>query len=142
MSSDHHHVERRQSISKGSVSNPCLKGSLSMKCRQHQWKTMTGSNKTLKDTERKYFNGFGSTGQRRMSVQAQSISTPKLRKEYRCLTNQERQNLHNALNAMKSTLVGNQTQYDIFVLHHTFENAPEAHWGPAFLGFHREYLLR
>ena len=102
---------------------------------------MKGSDLALDDAEREYFHSLGSGGKRRMSAKVQSISPPKIRKEYRCLTDQERQNLHDALNAMKSTLVGNQTEYDVFVLHHTFENAPEAHWGPAFLGFHREYLL-
>ena len=153
LSSEHHHVERRQSILKGLGLNPILTGlginpcihigSLSLECRMYQWQTMKGSNTALNDYERNYFNSFGSTGKPPIiSGPIQPISKPKLRKEYRCLTDLERQNLHDALNAMKFTLIGNQTEYDIFVLYHTYVNAPEAHWGPAFCGFHREYLLR
>lgn len=70
-----------------------------------------------------------------------------LRKEYRTLSESSRRQLHEALNIMKTTVVDsnaneNRTEYDVFVGYHRFDVANGAHYGPAFLAWHREYLLR
>ncbi|PAV85952.1 hypothetical protein WR25_23547 [Diploscapter pachys] len=59
------------------------------------------------------------------------------RKEYRLLTQEERDKLHNALWEMKNT-----GEYDKFSrIHRKVENGG-AHAGPAFLPWHREFLKR
>ena len=65
-----------------------------------------------------------------------------LRKEYRTLTDEERTRYHDAFNAMKSTMIDNMSEYDIFVTYHWFPNAPAAHGGAAFFAWHREFLFR
>ena len=67
---------------------------------------------------------------------------PCTRKEYRQLSDQERNNFHAALNAMKSNSVGGISEYDIFASKHIGANSPGAHRGAAFLPWHREYLKR
>ena len=65
-----------------------------------------------------------------------------VRKEYRMMTDFERNRFHDALNQMKTTLIDGISQYDIIVLNHGVNVAPGAHFGAAFLPFHREYVLR
>ena len=84
----------------------------------------------------------------RFNIQFQPNLTPAtqtgrpkvLRKEYRMMTDDERHRFHRALRLMKETMVGNFSQYDVIVLNHGATVAPGAHFGPAFLGFHREYV--
>ena len=110
-----------------------------------EWIVMDNNGKkAFTDTDKKYFRSLGSREGKKLfpAPRFPTVPTPGLRKEYRCLTDRERQNLHDAFNAMKSKKVGDQTQYDIFVLHHIFKSAPGAHWGPAFLPWHRIFLHR
>ena len=78
-----------------------------------------------------------------------------LRKEYRMLTVKERQKLvkffiffyfkdftifqHNAFHDIK---YGAFNAFDEFANMHTPDYAPGAHGGPAFVGWHREFLKR
>uniref|UniRef100_A0AC35FDD3 Tyrosinase copper-binding domain-containing protein n=1 Tax=Panagrolaimus sp. PS1159 TaxID=55785 RepID=A0AC35FDD3_9BILA len=62
------------------------------------------------------------------------------RKEYRMLTENERKNLNEAMNALKSKYIDNVTIWDLHTLIHYPDSAPGAHWGPAFLPWHREFL--
>jgi len=59
-----------------------------------------------------------------------------LRKEYRTLTKEEKDALHKAINEMKED--GN---YSLFVRHHRPRESPAAHFGVAFIGWHRVYLI-
>lgn len=63
-----------------------------------------------------------------------------VRKEYRMLTETERNNLNQAMNALKSKYIDNVTIWDLHTLIHYPDSAPGAHWGPAFLPWHREFL--
>lgn len=65
-----------------------------------------------------------------------------IRKEYRSLTDKERTAFHNAVVELKRSTMGGISKYDIFVGFHEASMAPGAHFGPAFLGWHREFLLR
>jgi hypothetical protein len=58
------------------------------------------------------------------------------------LTESERSEFNAALNALKRDTVDGQSKWDLIVSQHTPTLAPGAHWGPAFLPWHREYLLR
>uniref|UniRef100_A0A1I7ZB55 Tyrosinase_Cu-bd domain-containing protein n=1 Tax=Steinernema glaseri TaxID=37863 RepID=A0A1I7ZB55_9BILA len=63
-----------------------------------------------------------------------------IRKEYRMLTDEERQQLSRAMNSLKQKTIDNVTAWDLHTLIHYPDSAPGAHWGPAFLPWHREFL--
>ncbi|KAL3117198.1 hypothetical protein niasHT_007601 [Heterodera trifolii] len=63
-----------------------------------------------------------------------------VRKEYRMMSDSERTHLHNALNMLKEKRVDNISIWDLHILLHYPNSAPAAHWGPAFLPWHREFL--
>lgn len=65
-----------------------------------------------------------------------------LRREYRTLTDAERGQFHQAVNTLKNTYMDGQSKYDVFVRHHQARQAPGAHFGPGFYGWHREMLFR
>uniref|UniRef100_A0A7E4W5S9 Tyrosinase_Cu-bd domain-containing protein n=1 Tax=Panagrellus redivivus TaxID=6233 RepID=A0A7E4W5S9_PANRE len=65
---------------------------------------------------------------------------PVIRKEYRMLSDEERGKLNQAMNALKSKFIDNVTIWDLHTLIHYPDSAPGAHWGPAFLPWHREFL--
>ena len=67
---------------------------------------------------------------------------PVLRKEYRMMSDFERNRFHDALNQMKRKMVDGVSQFDILVINHFVNFSPGAHFGPAFLPFHREFVLR
>lgn len=70
---------------------------------------------------------------------------PRPRQEYRSLSDEQRNRLHDAFNQMRNTLVlggGGRTEYEVFVVYHRFYTAPGAHFGPSFVLWHREYILR
>uniref|UniRef100_A0A0N4ZAV1 Tyrosinase_Cu-bd domain-containing protein n=1 Tax=Parastrongyloides trichosuri TaxID=131310 RepID=A0A0N4ZAV1_PARTI len=69
-----------------------------------------------------------------------TIKRRLIRKEYRMLTNQERESLHNAMNELKQKTIDNITLWDLHILIHYPDSAPGAHWGAAFLPWHREFL--
>ena len=58
------------------------------------------------------------------------------------LTDFERNRFHHALNVLKRTFIGDINQYDTIVAFHQPAVAPGAHFGPAFLGWHREFVFR
>uniref|UniRef100_A0AC34QTV2 Tyrosinase copper-binding domain-containing protein n=1 Tax=Panagrolaimus sp. JU765 TaxID=591449 RepID=A0AC34QTV2_9BILA len=62
------------------------------------------------------------------------------RKEYRMLTDEERENLNKAMNGLKFKFIDNISIWDLHTLIHYPDSAPGAHWGPAFLPWHREFL--
>ncbi|KAK6747928.1 hypothetical protein RB195_000872 [Necator americanus] len=66
--------------------------------------------------------------------------TKSIRREIRMLSFDERERLWKAMNALKSTTIDNITVWDLHTLVHYPDSAPGAHWGPAFLPWHREFL--
>lgn len=56
------------------------------------------------------------------------------------LTPDERSNLNKAMNLLKSKYIDNITIWDLHTVIHYPDSAPGAHWGPAFLPWHREFL--
>lgn len=69
-----------------------------------------------------------------------SQTQPALRKEYRMLTDAERQKYHAALNKLKVNKIDGLSKYDLLVIRHDPKYSPGAHFGPALLPFHREML--
>uniref|UniRef100_A0A0N5BLW3 Tyrosinase_Cu-bd domain-containing protein n=1 Tax=Strongyloides papillosus TaxID=174720 RepID=A0A0N5BLW3_STREA len=63
-----------------------------------------------------------------------------IRKEYRMLNDHERERLHYAMNQLKKRMIDNITLWDLHILIHYPDSAPGAHWGAAFLPWHREFL--
>uniref|UniRef100_A0A915PAR4 Tyrosinase copper-binding domain-containing protein n=1 Tax=Meloidogyne floridensis TaxID=298350 RepID=A0A915PAR4_9BILA len=63
-----------------------------------------------------------------------------IRKEYRMMTDLERKQLQLALNGLKSKHIDNVSIWDLHTLVHYPNSAVAAHWGPAFLPWHREFL--
>lgn len=69
-----------------------------------------------------------------------NLKLPPSRKEYRMLSDQERRDYHDAINAMKKDTSVAPNKYDALVKYH--ETASKAaHGGPAFLAWHRYYLV-
>uniref|UniRef100_A0A914VW86 Tyrosinase copper-binding domain-containing protein n=1 Tax=Plectus sambesii TaxID=2011161 RepID=A0A914VW86_9BILA len=62
------------------------------------------------------------------------------RKEIRQMSDNERQKFFAALNRLKKEKIDGTSMYDLLVIYHTPEESPGAHWGPAFLPFHREWI--
>lgn len=62
------------------------------------------------------------------------------RKEYRTLTEEERKAFHAALNAVKTKEIDGVSRYNLLVEYHAPAASPSAHWGCAFLPWHREFL--
>lgn len=80
------------------------------------------------------------SGSRHKRQLPERVLRPALRKEYRMLTDYERGKFHNAMNRLKNDVIDNVGKYDLLSIYHTPEHSPGAHWGPAFLPFHRELL--
>ncbi|VDM47319.1 unnamed protein product [Toxocara canis] len=78
--------------------------------------------------------------QRRRRSIVGSPMRKSIRKEYRMLSEWERDQVHRAMNALKNRWIDNITAWDLHTLVHYPDSAPGAHWGPAFLPWHREYL--
>lgn len=73
------------------------------------------------------------------------FDSPAIRKEYHTLTDEELKRFHDCLKRMKNDPylgVSGVSEYNMFVYNHRNVSAPGAHEGPAFLGFHREFLKR
>lgn len=62
------------------------------------------------------------------------------RKEIRRLTDDERRRFFRALNTLKTQRIDTLSKYDIMIVQHTAEYSPGAHFGAAFLPFHREFM--
>ncbi|EPB75540.1 common central domain of tyrosinase [Ancylostoma ceylanicum] len=61
-----------------------------------------------------------------------------VRKEYRSLTDEERERYHNAVRTIKRN-----GEYDkLSMIHTQCSTSPAAHGGPGFLGWHREFIKR
>ncbi|WKY04478.1 hypothetical protein Q1695_005466 [Nippostrongylus brasiliensis] len=67
-------------------------------------------------------------------------TTKSIRREIRMLSADERQKLWRSMNTLKSISIDNITVWDLHTLVHYPDSAPGAHWGPAFLPWHREFL--
>ncbi|PIO72151.1 shTK domain protein [Teladorsagia circumcincta] len=81
---------------------------------------------------------FGGTGGTTCTLPNGQALTKAIRKEYRVMTDDERQNYHTAM----WTIKGNGDYDDIARIHSQFITSPGAHSGPAFLPWHREYIKR
>jgi hypothetical protein len=82
--------------------------------------------------------GAGSSG-------PQNPKQPDLRthrKEYRVMTDEERKRFHAAVNKLKTDKINGTCKYDLLVLYHGPTESPAAHWGAAFLPWHREFLTQ
>ncbi|VDO69892.1 unnamed protein product [Heligmosomoides polygyrus] len=80
---------------------------------------------------------FRGTGGNSCSVQGHKLAKG-VRKEYRQLSDEERNRVHGAFHAMK-----NNGEYDrLATIHAQFASSGGAHSGPAFLPWHREYMKR
>lgn len=99
----------------------------------------------------------GEQGGERRKRQAALTPPRALRKEYRRLTDHERRRFHKALSefkvgfsqlsdlersgqALESDMLDGRSKFDLLVWYHQPSQAPAAHWGPAFLPWHREFL--
>ncbi|KAK6038477.1 shTK domain protein, partial [Cooperia oncophora] len=81
---------------------------------------------------------FGGSGGANCVLPNGQRLTRGLRKEYRVLTDAERQRYHTAMR----TIITNG-DYDVLSrIHSSFQSSPGAHSGPAFLPWHREFLKR
>jgi hypothetical protein len=86
----------------------------------------------------------GKTDEGEVSRKRRAISSPNdmrvMRKEYRQMSDAERSKFHKALNRLKFDQIDGMSKYDLLVIYHTPPESPGAHWGPAFLPFHREWI--
>ncbi|CAC5417267.1 unnamed protein product [Mytilus coruscus] len=64
-----------------------------------------------------------------------------IRKEYRMITDTERNDYHRAVNALKRNTAIRPNKYDALVEFHRGLAGTSAHRGPAFLGWHRYFLF-
>ena len=58
------------------------------------------------------------------------------------LSDEEIERFHAAINTLKRTPAGVSNYYDSLSDFHLARKAPAAHNGPAFLGWHKQYLQR
>lgn len=85
-----------------------------------------------------YIGGTGQQGSNACTMANGQRLNKAVRKEYRMLSDDERQRYHAALRQLK-----NSGEYDrLAVIHSQFASAGGAHSGPAFLPWHREYIKR
>ncbi|VDI50197.1 Hypothetical predicted protein [Mytilus galloprovincialis] len=78
----------------------------------------------------------GSTRHKRQA----SGGTPRRRKEYRMLSDNERREYHDAINQLKNDRSLTPNRYDALVRYHQVASRG-AHGGPAFLAWHRYFLV-
>ncbi|OWF47427.1 uncharacterized protein LOC110454385 [Mizuhopecten yessoensis] len=69
------------------------------------------------------------------------VEMPRVRREYRRMSNQQRENYHRAVTLLKQIPIANTTRYDFIANIHRGDAIPLAHRGPNFLGWHRVYLI-
>ncbi|XP_062621005.1 uncharacterized protein LOC134282624 [Saccostrea cucullata] len=63
------------------------------------------------------------------------------RKEYRMMTEKEREAYHHAVNMLKRLRIGKSNRYDVIAALHEGAIINSAHEGPNFMGWHRIYLI-
>lgn len=101
-------------------------------------------NEVLKGKPQPNVNGFNPRMKRQTLQQINDVIQDKVgkavRKDLRMMTNEERSTFFRALNKLKQDKIDNLSKYDILVVYHTPEYAPEAHFCSAFFPFHRELL--
>ncbi|KAI1715111.1 common central domain of tyrosinase domain-containing protein [Ditylenchus destructor] len=56
------------------------------------------------------------------------------------MTDEQRADLTKAMNILKTKMIDNISIWDLHTVIHYPDSAPGAHWGPAFLPWHREFL--
>ncbi|XP_045207859.1 uncharacterized protein LOC123559808 [Mercenaria mercenaria] len=78
----------------------------------------------------------GQTGRRRQTLRRQ----PRVRKEYRMLTERERFMFHRAINMLKADTSVAPNKYDALAQLH-YMSVGRAHYGPNFLPWHRLFLV-
>ena len=66
----------------------------------------------------------------------------RTRKEYRSMSDAERETFHKALKKMQANMIGDVSEYGLFVKIHNKLQSPAAHGGSAFLPWHRVFLFR
>ncbi|XGW14534.1 hypothetical protein V3C99_000664, partial [Haemonchus contortus] len=81
---------------------------------------------------------FGGSGGSNCVLPNGQRLTRGLRKEYRVMTDAERQRYHTAM----WTIKGNGDYDTLSRIHSSFQTSPGAHSGPAFLPWHREFIKR
>lgn len=115
---------------------------LQMKADWEDWDTHPPLERT--DKELDYLNTILASSKR--NYRSRSEGPTCVRREYRTLSESKRKALHDAFIALKTTVVpgtkGNRTEYEVLTSYHRSESAVAAHFGPAFLPWHREYLIR
>ena len=94
--------------------------------------------------QRAYIESLADTRPRRPTRHERSISDTEFvtRQEYRTLTTDERHRLFAAMEALRNTNIDGASQWTLLTQMHTPQQAPGAHWGPAFLPWHRQFLHR
>lgn len=69
-----------------------------------------------------------------------TLRPPAVRRECRTLSKIEFRQFTDALDKLKNELIDGVSKYDLLISYHDPQTSPEAHFGPAFLPFHREYV--
>ncbi|KAK6178420.1 hypothetical protein SNE40_013212 [Patella caerulea] len=98
-----------------------------------------GMVKQLLPAQKAYIDGLYRSVEHRHRRKRQASRC--LRKEYRRLTDVERKNFHDAVNALKNDTTITPNRYDAIALLHTGTASIVAHGGPLFPSWHRVYLL-
>lgn len=80
--------------------------------------------------------------QKRQASGGGYVDNRAIRREYRVMSDEERERFHTAVRRLKSTYMDGISKYDIVTGYHLAAASPGAHFGPAFLGYHRELLFR
>ena len=115
---------------------------------QLQWFFSDNDGKGRGPNVRQFDSGIkvpGAASRGENDVIREEVINHSVRKEYRQMTSEQIQRFHNVLNTMKRTFPDPQnpsSEYDIYTEIHRHANAPGAHEGPGFLGWHREYIKR
>ena len=65
---------------------------------------------------------------------------PAIRQECRTLTQDQLNRFFQAIWTLKTSNIDGRSRYDLIVFDHLPQRAPEAHFGPSFLPYHRELL--
>ncbi len=102
---------------------------------------LSHSNQTWNDWLRQLERGKGKGSRSLLRSKRQTQQDLRaVRKEYRQFTDDERVRFQQALNKLKYDKIDTKSKYDLLIIYHTPSESPGAHWGPAFLPLHREWL--
>ncbi|KAK3605742.1 hypothetical protein CHS0354_013541 [Potamilus streckersoni] len=111
---------------------------------QYMWKAMRenqwmGFNITIQGYE--WANGLAGFGFTQSTYRKKRQASLRVRKEYRRMTDEERNNFHRAIQMLKEDTSVFPNKYDVLASLHQGIITTSAHGGPNFLAFHRAYLL-